>query len=137
MGRKSQHGLPPGIHLDRHGQHWATLEGEDAKRWRERYPGRALPRRKAESLKDAIKLQRFLVDDLKANRDSNAENPKVADWVKTCIDRKRDLAPSTARRYRQSLKWQIEPHRISRLRLRQVQRAHVVNYSREFRTIPV
>jgi hypothetical protein len=125
MGRKSQHNLPPGIQSDQHGAYWATLEGNDAKRWRERYPGRSLPRRKAETLKDALKLQRQLIDDLKTGRDPNAENPKVADWVRTCVDRKRKLAPSTVRRYLQSLRWQIEPNRIGRLRLRQVQRSHV------------
>ena len=95
MGRKSQHSLPPGIQLDQHGVYWATLEGDDAKLWRERYPGRSLPRRKAPDLKAALKLQRSLTDDLRANRDPNANNPKIADWVQTCIDRKRKLAPST------------------------------------------
>src|SRR5829696_5186701 len=117
MGRKSAHNLPPGIQQGHENTLWATLEGEDAKLWRQRHPGRSLPRRKAATIKEALKLQRQLVDDLKANRDPNADNPKVADWVKTCIDRKRDLAPGTALRYRSSLKWQIEPHRIGRLRL--------------------
>jgi integrase len=125
MGRKSAHNLPPGIQLDQHGQFWATLEGDEARLWRKRYPGRSLPRRKATSLKDALKLQRQLIDDLKAARDPNAENPKVVDWVQTCIDRKRDLAVSTIRRYRQSLTWQIAPHRIGRMRLLQVMRQHV------------
>jgi integrase len=120
MGRKSQHNLPPGIQLDQHGIYWATLEGEDAKLWKARYPGTSLPRRKATTIKQALKFQRQLVNDLKANRDPNADNPKVSDWVRTCIDRKRDLAPGTALRYRSSLKWQIEPHRIGRLRLLQV-----------------
>jgi integrase len=122
MGRKSQHGLPPGIQLDQNGFYWATLEGEDAKLWRERYPGRSLPRRRARDIKTAIKLQRSLTDDLKVNRDPNAENPEVADWVKTCIERKRKLALSTVVRYKGLLTWQIEPHLIGRLRLRQVQR---------------
>jgi integrase len=125
MGRKSQHNLPPGIQLDQHGAYWATLEGEDAKLWKARYPGTSLPRRKAAALKAALKLQRGLVEDLKANRDPNADNPKVSDWVRTCIDRKRDLAPGTALRYRSSLTWQIEPHRIGRLRILQVQQSHV------------
>lgn len=125
MGRKSQHNLPPGIQLDQRGVYWATLEGHEAKLWRERYPGRALPRRKAADLKAALKLQRDLITDLKSNRDPNADNPKVADRVKTCIERKRKLAPSTTARYKQSLTWQIEPHRLGRLRLRQVQRSHV------------
>jgi hypothetical protein len=91
MARKSQHNLPPGIQLDQHGAYWATLEGEDAKLWRKRHVGRSLPRRKAKDLREALKLQRLLIADLKAGRDSNADNPKVADWVRTCIDRKRDL----------------------------------------------
>lgn len=125
MGRKSEHNLPPGIQQGNATTLWATLEGDDAKLWRQRYPGRSLPRRKAVTIKEALKLQRQLVDDLKSNRDPNADNPKVVDWVKTCIDRKRDLAPGTALRYRSSLKWQIEPHRIGRLRLLQVTDTHV------------
>lgn len=128
MGRKSAHNLPPGIHQDQHGVLWATLEGADAKRWRERYPGASLPRRKASGIKEALKLQRQLIDDLKSSRDPNAENPKVADWVMTCIARKRDLAPSTAARYRQSLTWQIAPHRIGRMRIMQVLRSHVESW---------
>jgi integrase len=120
MARKSAQNLPPGIQSDQHGAYWATLEGADAKLWRQRYPGKSLPRRKAVTLKEALKLQRALVDDLKAARDSNAENPKVADWVKTCIDRKRDLEATTRTRYLSSLKWQIEPHPIGRMRLQQV-----------------
>lgn len=120
MARKSAHNLPPGIQLDQHGAYWATLEGNDAKLWRARHPGRSLPRRKATSYKEAIALQRQLIDDLKAARDPNAENPKVADWVKTCIDRKRDLEPATRARYLSSLKWQIEPHPMGRMRLLQV-----------------
>jgi len=116
---------PSGIQRDQHGVFWATLEGDDAKSWRECYPGRSLPRRKAESLKEAIKLQRLLIDDLKTGRDPNAENPTIVVWVQTCIDRKRKIAPSTKTRYLQSLRWQIEPHRIGRLRLRQVQRKQV------------
>lgn len=112
MGRRSAHNLPPGIHRDQHGQYWASLEGEEARTWRARYPGRSLPRRKASDLRGAIKLQRQLIEDLKTSRDPNAENPKVADWVKTCIERRRDLKPSTITRYRQSLRWQIEPSRI-------------------------
>src|SRR5258706_7338179 len=110
MGRKSTHSLPPGIQLDQHGIYWAALEGEDAKLWRERYPGRSRPRRKAATLRAALKLQRQLVDDLKTGRDPNAENPKVVDWIQTCIDRKRDLAPATRTRYLSSLAWQIAPH---------------------------
>jgi integrase len=120
MGRKSTHNLPPGIQLDRHGAYWAALEGEDAKLWRERYPGRSRLRRKAATLKEALKIQRQLIDDLRTVRDSSAENPKVADWVRTCIDRKRDLEPATRTRYLSSLKWQIKPHAIGRMRVRQV-----------------
>src|SRR5688572_3231491 len=100
MARKSAHNLPPGIQFDKHGAFWATLEGEDAKLWKARYPGTSLPRRKAPDIKQALKLQRQLIADLKANRDPNAENPKVSDWVKICIEQKRDLAPNTALRYR-------------------------------------
>jgi integrase len=125
MGRKSGHNLPPGIHLDRHGTYWAGLEGDDAKLWRERYPGRSRLRRKATTLKEALRLQRQLVEALKATRDPNAESPRVADWVKMCIDRKRDLEPATRARYRSSLTWQIEPHPIGRMRVRQVQDTQV------------
>ncbi len=89
MARKSAHNLPPGIHQDQHDQLWATLEGEHAKRWRERYPGRSLPRRKAADLREALKLQRILIDDLDKGKDSNAENSKVSEWVRICIDHKR------------------------------------------------
>ena len=114
MARKSAHNLPPGIQLDKNGAFWATLEGEDAKLWRKRYPGRSLPRRKAKDLREALKLQRLLIDELKAGCDPNADNPRVADWVQTCIDRKRDLEPATRARYLSSLKWQIEPHPFGR-----------------------
>jgi integrase len=125
MGRKSPHNLPPGIQLDQHGVYWAGLDGEEAKLWRERYPGRSRPRRKAATLKAAVKIQRQLIDDLKHGRDPNAENPKVADWVRTCIDRKRDLEPATRARYLSSLTWQIAPHPIGRMRLRQPQKKQV------------
>lgn len=133
MGRKSKHNLPPGIQLDRHGTYWATLEGEDAKTWRERYPGTSLPRRKATDLRTALKRQRLLSDDLKAARDPNAENPKIAAWVQTWIDGKQKLTASTLRRYRQLLRHQIEPHRIGRLRLRQLTREHVEAWIRELK----
>lgn len=125
MGRKSAHNLPPGIQLDQKGTYWATLEGEHAKLWRECYPGRSLPRRKATDLRAALKLQRTLIDDLSKGNDPNAENPKVSDWVKACIDHKRKLEDSTAGRYRQSLKWQIEPSTLGRMRIRQLQKKHV------------
>src|SRR5438128_538781 len=133
MGRKSGHDLPPGIQLDQRGVYWATLEGEYSKDWRERYPGRSLPRRKAASQREAIKLQYRLIDDLKNGRDSNAENPKVMEWVKVWIDGKQKLAPSTEKRYRQSLKWQIEPHRIGRLRIRQLTYEHVEAWIRDLK----
>jgi hypothetical protein len=128
MARKSAHGLPPGIQLDQHGVYWATLEGDDAKRWRERFPGRSLPRRKAVDLREALKRQRLLSDELDKGNDPNAENPKVSDWVRTCIDHKRKLAASTARRYRQSLKWQIEPSILGRMRIRQIQKKQVEDW---------
>lgn len=128
MGRKSAHNMPPGIQLDQHGTYWATLEGKEAKLWRERYPGRSLPRRKAADLRAALKLQRALFDDLSKGNDPNAENPKVSDWVKTCIDHKRKLEASTALRYRQSLKWQIEPSLLGRMRILQLQKEHVEDW---------
>lgn len=125
MGRKSAHNLIPGIQKDKNGVYWATLEGEDAKIWRERYPSHTLPRRKAADYKIAQKLQRRLIDDLKQGRDPNGENPKVSDWVKGCIGKKRQLAGSTKHRYERSLKWQIEPHPMGHMRLRSVQKKHV------------
>src|SRR5260221_4487051 len=122
MARKSAHNLPPGIQLDQHGVYWATLEGDHAKTWRERYPGKSLQRRKAGDLRASIKLQRALIDDLEKGNDPNAETPKVSEWAATCIGRKRKLADSTRRRYRQSLKWQIEPSTLGRMRIRQVQK---------------
>ena len=101
MARKSAHNLPPGIQLDKNGAFWATLEGEDAKLWRKRYPGRSLPRRKAKDLREALKLQRLLIDELKAGCDPNADNPRVADWVQTCIDRKRGSRSTEPRIIRQ------------------------------------
>lgn len=127
MGRKSAHNLPPGIQLDQHGAYWATLEGDEARLWRERYPGRSLPRRKATSLRQALKLQRSLVDDLKVARDPNAENPAIVDLVDRWIDR-RKLAATTIRRYRQLWRWQIKPFPIGRLRVRQVNRTHVEDW---------
>lgn len=124
MGRKGKSHLP-GVHLDQRGVYWATLEGEDAALWRARHPTATVPRRKAKDLNQAGKLQRQLIEDLRAGRDLNAGNPRVSDWVKACIDRKRDLAPSTLRCYRQLLKWQIEPHRISRMKMLQVTKKQI------------
>jgi integrase len=117
MGRKSAQGLPPGIQLDQHGAFWATLEGDDAKTWRKRYPGRSRPRKKAASLKEARALQRALIEDLRVGRDPQAHNPKIADLVETWISGRQKLAAGTLERYRTSLKWQIEPHRLGRVRL--------------------
>jgi integrase len=124
MARKGKSDVP-GIQLDQHGAFWATLEGEHAKLWRDRYPGRSLPRRKAKDLRQALKLQRQLVDDLKAVRDVNAENPRVAALVRRYIDQNRELAPSTVRRYDQSLAWQIAPNEIGRMRIQQVLKKQV------------
>lgn len=136
MGRKSQHGLPPGIQRDQAGAYWATLEGEDAKRWRERYPGRTLPRRKAETEKAARQLQRQLVRDLERGRDPNAKNPTVAEYVKAWIAGKQKLAPSTRDRYETSLRWQIEPLRLGRLRLTQVSYTLVEEWIRDLKVQP-
>jgi hypothetical protein len=73
---------------------WATLEGEDAKLWRARCPTKALPRRKAGTMKEALKLQKQIVADLKSGRDPHADNPIVADYMSAWIDQ-RKLADST------------------------------------------
>lgn len=125
MARKSKHGLSPGIQLDRHGVYWATLAGDDADLWRARHPGTRPPRRKAKSPKDALRLQRNLIDELRAGRDPNADNPQVAAYVAKWIAQRQSIKPSTRRRYEQSLRWQIEPLPIGRLKLRQLTRAHV------------
>lgn len=126
MGRTSTHNLPPGIQLDQNGVYWATLEGEDAKLWRQRNPGKSRPpRRKADSLKDAVRLQRRLCEDLRAGRDSNADNPLISAYVETWIDQRQKLASSTRRRYSQSWRYQIKPLKIGRLRMQQVTRDHV------------
>ncbi len=128
MGRKSKHGLPPGIHKDGSGQLWATLEGDDARRWRERYPGRALPRRKADDLRQARQLQRELSRDLEQGRDPGADNPTVAAWVRQWIDGKQRIKPFTIRGYRRILAQHIETHAIGRLRLAQVKTEHVQSW---------
>lgn len=120
MGRKSAEGLPPGIHKAQHGAFWATLEGVDAKRWKERYPGRTLPRRKAATLKAAREVQRQLVKAIETGRDPQAQNPTVARYVETWIAQKLNLKTTTRNRYTLLLKYQIAPHRISKLRLRQI-----------------
>lgn len=137
MGRKSEHGHPPGIHEDQHGQLWATLEGDDAKRWRERYPGRGRPpRRKAKDIREAIKLHRQLVRDIETGRDPRADNPTIALLVERWIDGRVRIAESTRRRYRQSLTWQIKPLRIGRLRLQQLTREHVQSWVHELCKLP-
>ncbi|NTU82977.1 MAG: site-specific integrase [Chloroflexales bacterium] len=133
MGRKSSRDLPPGIHIDKAGSYWATLEGEDAKRWRERHPERTLPRRKAASLGAAVKLQRQLINDLDSGRDPNAENPPLATLVEEWINQREKLRPATRRRYEQSFRWQIKPLRIGRLRLRQLTHSHVQGWVRELK----
>lgn len=136
MGRKSANNLPPGIQLDQNGVYWATLEGADARRWRDRYPGRTVPRRKATTFKDACTLQRQLIRDLERGRDPSAENPKVADWVRTVLEGKLKLAPSTRKRYTTSLTFQIEPHRIGRLRLTQLTHELVEAWVRDLKVQP-
>jgi hypothetical protein len=84
-----------------------------------------LPRRKAKDQKQARALQRQLIRDLELGRDSQAENPTVAVWVEQWIASKRNLKPSTERRYQISLEHQIKPHKIGRLRLSQVTYRHV------------
>src|SRR5581483_2455301 len=133
MGRKSAQGLPPGIQLDQHGVYWATLEGDDAKLWRARYPGRSRPRRKAGTLKEARTLQRALIEDLRVGRDPQAQNPKIADLVKAWIDGRQKLTTSTIERYRSSLKWQIEPHRIGRVRLAELKTDLVKEWIRDLK----
>jgi len=71
--------------------------------------------------------------DLETGRDPNAENPTLAVWITTWIDGKQRLAPSTERRYRQSLRWQIEPHRISKLRLMQLTPEHIEAWIRDMK----
>jgi len=123
MGRKSAHNLPPGIHRDQHSQLWATLESEDAKRWRECYPRWSLPRRNAANLKAALQLRRQLMRDLETGHDPNAENPTLGVWVTTWIDGKQRLAQvktfltllDTAERKRATGTWR--PHRQAALHL--------------------
>jgi integrase len=136
MGRKSAHNLPPGIHQDQRGHLRATLEGEEAKRWCDRYPGRALPRRKAKDLRAALKLQRELIDDLKSGRDPNTDNPTIIDLVKRHIDQKQKISESTRERYLISWRWQIKLLRIGRLRVLQVQHQHVREWVSELTRLP-
>lgn len=136
MPRASTHGLPPGIHLDKTGAYWATLEGNEAACWRDRYPGRTVPRRKAKTLGEAVQLQRRLIKDLETGRDPNPENPTVAIWVERWIENRRRLKPKTRRRYLQSLRYQIKPLRIGRLRLRQVRRDLVNEWVHELTELP-
>src|SRR5690349_17772036 len=137
MGRKSEHNLPPGTQLDKHGINWATLVDEDAKLWSKRYPGRIVPCRKAPKMKEAFRLKQQLTADLKATRDPNADNPKVVDWVRTCIGRKRKLAESSRERYNQALVCQIEPFRIGRMRVQEVLKRHVEDWVDELIAQPL
>jgi integrase len=136
MGRKSTAGMPPGIHCDQHGVLWATLEGEEAKLWRQRYPGRSVPRRKAATLKAAVKHQRELIADLKSGRDPNSENPKIADLVKRFIDQKQRITDSTRQRYLASWRHQIAPFRVGRLHKLQVTQDHVREWVSELTRTP-
>jgi integrase len=135
MGRKSAHGLPPGIHLDRKGVYWASLEGRYSAEWRDRYPGQSLPRRRAKDLRGALDAQRELIASLKTGQNLQAENPTVADWVERWVDGRR-LAPRTKKRYMQSHRWQIKAMRIGRLRLRQLTHDHVRQWVAELEHTP-
>jgi integrase len=125
MARKNAHNLPPGIFQDQHGALWATLAGDDAERYRQIYPGKVLPRRKAKDLRDAIKLQRLLITDLERGRDSKADNPKVAAWVRSYIDGRETIKATTRKRHESALVRQIEPHRIGRMRLLELNHAAI------------
>jgi hypothetical protein len=127
MGSKDSHHLPPGIHLDQHGAYWATLVDSDARRWRELYPGRSLPRRKATNLYKALERQRQLVDALQAACDANGENPNITDLIDRWIDGCK-LADTTIARYRQLWRWHIKPFPIGSLRVRQVTRKHIEDW---------
>lgn len=113
----------------------ATLEGKDAKQWRERHPGQSLPRRRVQSLKEAMQAQRELIADLKAGKDPNADNPTISAYVETWVEQRR-VGASTKRRYRQSWQWQIATQRIGRLRLRQVTKKHVDEWVRALEAQP-
>jgi integrase len=136
MGRKSNTGMPPGI--QQHGGYfWATLEGEHAKTWRDRFPGVTLPRRRVATLKDAVAAQRELIRDLELGRDPNADNPTVAAWVEQWIAGRQKIADTTRRSYVASFTYQIKPLKLGRLRLRQVNRDHVRGWVRELAKQPL
>lgn len=135
MGRKSAHGLPPGIQLTRDGFYLATLEGNEAREWRERHPGRSLPRRRVRTLKEATQAQRALIRDLAAGRDPNADNPQISAYVEAWVEQRR-VGVSTKRRYRQSWQWQIATQRLGRLRIRQVTKKHVDEWVRALEALP-
>lgn len=124
MARPSAKNLPPGIQFSG-GYYLATLEGKHAELWRERYPGRSLPRRRLRTLGEAVAAQRELIRDLEEHRDTSAENPTIAAWVERWIAGRQKLAASTRRRYAQSWRYQIKPLRLGRIRLRQLTRDHV------------
>jgi integrase len=125
MARKSAHGLPPGIQLDKDGVFWATLAGDDAERYRQQHPGQRAPRRKAVDLKDAMRQQRQLIRDLEGGRDSKAKNPKVAAWVREYLDGRETIKATTRKRHEGALARQIAPHRIGKMNLLQVDHAAV------------
>lgn len=136
MPRKSAYGLPAGIQKDRHGAFWATLTGKYATMWRERFPGTSLPRRKAVTIDQAAELQRTLIDDLKAGKDPNADNPTIAAYVETWINQRQTLAASTRQRYDQALRLQLKTFRLGRMRLRQVSHDYVAAWVRELVVYP-
>lgn len=125
MGRTNAHNLPPGLYRDQHGVYWATLEGMHAKEWRERYPDRTVPRRKAKTLKEANEKQRQLIAELREGRDVRTNNPTISELVEQWIAG-RKLQSSTLRRYKQSFTWQIKPSSIGKLRVRQLTRQHII-----------
>jgi integrase len=153
MGRKSKHGLPPGIHLDKHGVYWATLAGAAAKRWHEQFTGRP-PLREASSYEVALKLQGQLEGDILAGRDPRAkkvtggqennsqqeprpaDDPLVAARVRTWIDGKINLAPTTRKRYDGLLVYQIEALPISKLRRSEVDHNQAVAHRDALRVLP-
>lgn len=85
MGRKSAQGLPPGIQLDQNGAYWASLEGDDAKLWRARYPGRSRPRKKAKTLDEAVILRNQLSLTVRTGRDLAVEKRETVDLMRSVV----------------------------------------------------
>ncbi|NJN19752.1 MAG: site-specific integrase [Oscillochloris sp.] len=79
----------------------------------------------APTLDAAVDVQRRLIDDLKAGRDPNVENPPIADYIAQWIAGRQTIKPDARRRYTQSYQHQIKPLRIGKLRLQQLTREHV------------